>query len=82
MVRGLREESQMTGKRQIKLVQEGDYLAQLEVELLESPEGWSPYLSLEDAKKLDLVRQALRSGDLKAASAIGRVFKLMRVAAY
>ena len=39
-------------------------------------EGWAPYLSLEDAKKLDDVRQALPQGDLKAASRVARVFSL------
>ncbi|MFM7791207.1 MAG: hypothetical protein ACKO90_24910 [Microcystis panniformis] len=35
-------------------------MAEVEVELIETPEGWSPYLSLEDAQKLDDVREALR----------------------
>ena len=42
---------------------------------------WSPYLSLEDAYKLDDVRQALRQGNLKAAARLARVFKLTPVAA-
>ena len=28
--------------------------------LIEADEGWSPYLSREDAQKLDAVRKALR----------------------
>jgi hypothetical protein len=36
-------------------------------------------LSLEDAYKLDDVRQALRDGDLKTAAKLGRVFKLTPV---
>jgi hypothetical protein len=64
-----------------KLVHEGDYVAEVEVELIESEEGWAPYLSLEDAAKLDRVRSALRQGDLKAASHLANVFYLMPVSA-
>jgi hypothetical protein len=34
----------------------------------------SPYLSIEDAQKLDEVREALRRGDLKTAAKLGRIF--------
>jgi hypothetical protein len=63
-----------------KIVHEGNYVAQVDVELIYADEGWSPYLSLDDAYKLDDVREALKRGDLKAASKLGRVFKLTRVA--
>jgi len=43
-------------------------------------EGWSPYLSLEDALKLDDVRAALRRGDLESATRLSRVFTLTPVA--
>jgi len=64
---------------QKKLVHEGDYAAEVEVALIESEEGWSPYLTLEDAEKLDQVREALRRGDVKAASQFARVFHLTPV---
>ena len=57
-----------------KLVHEGNYVAQVDIELIDTDEGWSPYLSLDDAQKLDDVREALRRGDLKAASRLARVF--------
>jgi len=63
-----------------KLVHEGDYVAQVDVELLYTDEGWSPYLSVEDAYKLDDVREALRQGDVKAATRLARVFTLTPVA--
>ncbi len=78
---GFEEEENVTGKRETKLVHEGEYIVQVEVELLESEEGWSPYLSLADARKLEAARQALRRGDLKAAAQLGKVFRLMPVAA-
>jgi hypothetical protein len=63
-----------------KLVHEGPYIAEVDIELLESDTGWSPYLSLEDACKLDEVRTALRRGDIKGASRLARVFTLTPVA--
>ena len=69
----------MTRRCQTKFVHEGEYVAEVEVELLESAEGWAPYLSLEDAQKLDEVREALRRGDLTTASKLARVFRLTPV---
>ena len=65
----------MTRKR-TKIVHEGKYIAEVDVELLEDETGWSPYLSLDDAYKLDDVREALRRGDITAASRSSRVFSL------
>jgi hypothetical protein len=62
--------------RSKKYVYEGEYVAEVEVELVVTEEGWSPYLSLDDAYKLDDVRQALRQGDVHAAVKRARVFRL------
>jgi len=71
----------MTNKRShTKLVREGQYVAEVEVELIETDEGWSPYLSVEDAYKLDDVREAFRRGDIKNATRFARVFTLTPVA--
>jgi len=70
----------MNKRRRTKLVQEGPYIAEVEVELVEDETGWSPYLTPEDACKLDDVRDALRRGDIRAASSLGRVFELRPVA--
>jgi hypothetical protein len=70
----------MTSRRQTKLVREGQYIAEVEVELIEANDGWAPYLSLEDAERLDAVRQALRLGEIEKASQLGRIFRLMPVA--
>ena len=70
----------MRKKRHTKLVHEGQYAAEVEVELIETDEGWSPYLSLEDAYKLGDVRAALRRGDLKSTMRLSRVFSLTPVA--
>src|SRR2546425_8650133 len=66
----------MNARRHTKFVREGSYAAEVDVELIEEENGWSPYLSLDDARKLDDVREALRRGDLKAASRLARVFSL------
>ena len=66
----------MNKKERTKLVHEGNYVAEVDVELLKEPEGWSPYLSLEDAYRLDEVREALRRGDIKTAAKYSRVFSL------
>jgi hypothetical protein len=70
----------MRKKRYSKLVQEGGYVAEVELDLIESDEGWSPYLSLDDAYKLDDVRDALRHGDLRRASRQARLYKLTPIA--
>lgn len=69
----------MTTRKQVKLVQEGEYMAEVEVEIIESEEGWAPYLSLQDVHKLDAVREALRDGNLAAAMKAARVFRLTPV---
>jgi hypothetical protein len=71
----------MTKHPHMKLIREGHYAAEVEVELIDTEEGWSPYLSLEDAERLDEVRKALRRGDLKRASQLARVFQLTPVSA-
>jgi len=70
----------MRKRRHTKLVHERQYVAEVEVELIETDEGWSPYLSLEDAYKLDDVRAALRRGDLESAARLSRVYSLTPMA--
>ena len=69
----------MSGKKEIKLIHEGRYAAEIEVELIDDDTGWAPYLSVGDARKLDAVRAALKAGRLEEASMLGRVFELQPV---
>lgn len=62
-----------------KLVHEGQYLAEVDVELIESSDAWAPYLSIADARRLDDVRSALRRGDVAAASKLARIYRLTPV---
>ncbi len=70
----------MKKRKHAKLVHEGKYVAEVDIELIDTPEGWSPYLALEDAYKLDDVREALRKGDLDTASRLSRLYTLTPVA--
>ncbi|MFO0779636.1 MAG: hypothetical protein U0223_18760 [Nitrospira sp.] len=70
----------MNKQRKTSLIHEGQYLAEVSVELLATDDEWSPYLSVEDAYKLDDVREALKNGDTAAAAQFGRVFSLTPIA--
>jgi hypothetical protein len=69
----------MSSRRKTKFVHEGQYVAEVSVEIVEAASGWSPTISLEDAYKLDGVKEALKAGDLKTAAQYGRVYELRPV---
>lgn len=72
----------MSARSARRLVREGDFVAEVDVNLVEAEGGWTPYLSVEDAYKLDDVRDALRAGDVKRASQLAtRVYRLTPVEA-
>ena len=68
-------------RKSAKLIHEGKYAAEVAIELVYDNESWSPTMSLDDARKLDAVRLALRLGDIAEATKFGRVFELTPVAA-
>ncbi len=70
----------MKKRRRTKFVYEGQYVAEVDVELIDMNKGWSPYLSLDDAYKLDDIRNALRRGDVKSAARLARIFTLTPIA--
>ncbi|MBI3118928.1 MAG: hypothetical protein HYZ00_09600 [Candidatus Hydrogenedentes bacterium] len=65
----------MTAKSK-EFIHEGDYVAEIEVDLIDSDSAWAPYLSVEDACKLDDVHDALREGDIKKASKLAKVYTI------
>ena len=72
----------MNKRRRVKLVQEGRYVAEVDVTLIETDGGWAPYLSLADAEKLEAVSLALKQADIAAARTLGgRVYELREVPA-
>jgi hypothetical protein len=67
----------MDGKLTTKLVRAGNLAAEVDVRLIEAPsEGWAPYISVTDARRLDDAREALKRGDIAAAARLGRVYRL------
>ena len=70
----------MKTRRHTRLVHEGGFVAEIEVDLIESEDSWAPYLSPDDASKLDDAREALRRGDIEAAARFGRVYELRLLA--
>lgn len=70
----------MNTRKRVKYIHEGKYAAEVEVFLIEDDTEWSPYLTVEDAEKLDDVREALARGDIEEASSKARIYTLEPVA--
>lgn len=66
----------MTKRQVAKLVHVGMYVAEVTVEMIYADDDWSPYLSLDDALKLDDVREALQHNDFETAEKLSLVYKL------
>ena len=64
-----------------KRVRVGNFLAEVKVDLIPDDGAWGPYLSADDAMKLDRVRQALKRGDIAAASQDAQVFEVLPLSA-
>jgi hypothetical protein len=67
----------------VEIIHEGKFAAEVPIALIEDDGegGWSPYISLEDVRKLERVRKALRAGDVSTAMQWAKVFELRPVAA-
>ena len=51
-----------------KIIHEGKYIAEVEVELINNKDDdWAPYLSLNDTLKIDVIREALKNGNVTEA---------------
>ena len=73
----------MTERREktIKHIHEGQYAAEVEVELhYDDDIAWSPTLTPSDVQKLERVRLALRRGDITAAAKEAKVYELRLLA--
>ncbi len=62
-------------------IQEGRYLAKVEITHHYDGSGWDPTIDRLDIEKLARVTHALRAGDVKAATRDAEVFELHPVAA-
>jgi len=67
-------------RKTTELIHEGKYAAEVPIELFYTEESWSPTMSLDDARKLENARLALRRGDIAEASKYGQVFELRLIA--
>ena len=74
------KEAEVSVRAITKFVRCGAFAAEVNVEIIEEERSWAPYLSLEDAYKLDDVRDALHAGDVGRASRLAeRVYRLTPV---
>lgn len=55
-------------RKSIELIHESGYAAEVEIELHYTDESGSPSMSMDDARKLEAVRLALRRGDIAEAA--------------
>jgi hypothetical protein len=62
--------------KKVKLIHVGRYAAEVAVELIDDDTGWAPYLTVEDARKLDRVRELLHYERIDEALKYGPVFEL------
>ncbi len=75
----------MNAQKHTELLREGQYVAEVDVELLHEDDadgpGWGPYFALTDAQKLQTVRRALRDDNVADAMKLARVYRLTPVSA-
>ena len=62
-----------------KIIHVGDYVAEVDVALEESADDWAPYISLQDALRVDEVREALQRGDVNAAAETATIYEVSPV---
>jgi hypothetical protein len=68
-------------RRSVRFVHADKYAAEVDVDLVADDGAWGPYISMEDALKLDRVRLSLKRGDIEAAGREARVFELLPISA-
>ena len=61
----------------LHMVREGDLAVEVSVSLDDVAGSWGPSASIEEIRKIDRAREALRRGDLPAAAREGRVYRLV-----
>jgi len=53
--------NKITTRKHTKFVHEGNYAAEVEIEIINSEDSWAPYISLDEALKLDRVILSVHS---------------------
>jgi len=64
----------------IKRIYAGDVMAEIEVEMTDEPESWGPHIEPSEVDRIDGLRKALKSGDLKAASKQAKLYSVKPLA--
>jgi len=64
----------------IKRIYVGDVMAEIEVEMTDEPESWGPHIEPSEVDRIDGLRKALKSGDLKAASKQAKLYSVKPLA--
>ena len=67
-------------KTKVKLIHEGQYIAEVPIEVDDVDQPWAPWVTVEEARKLDEVRLALRRNDIETAGKHGKIFRVSQVA--
>ena len=75
------EEVEIMNHQITKTIREGNLMAEVKVTLIPDDGAWGPYLSAEDALKLERVRLALKAGDKDTAAKEATLFEVTMVAA-
>lgn len=65
----------------VQLLREGDYLAEVPVDIILDELEWSPGFTLDGVEKLEIVRAALKAGDMKTALQYAKVFEVKAISA-
>ena len=68
--------------KKIKYLHIDGYVAEIEVEVIESEptDEWGPYLSIDDALLLDDVKRLIQKGDIAQAAKKANIYTLTPVA--
>ncbi|MEX2443250.1 MAG: hypothetical protein WD492_06585 [Alkalispirochaeta sp.] len=67
-------------KIKTKLVHEGQFIAEVPIEVEDIDRPWAPWVTVDEARKLDEVRLALRQNDIEAAGQYGKIYRVTQVA--
>ena len=67
-------------KTKTKLVHEGQYIAEVTIEVEDVDQPWAPWVTGDEARKLDEVRKALRRDDIETAGKYGKIYRITQVA--
>lgn len=67
-------------EKSTELIEEGRYVAKVEITLIDDESPWSPIIAKDDVRKLDRVRLALRRGDIAAAAKEAKVYEMTLLA--